>query len=70
MANRKSLPWWLDGGTETCETCDQPYVLQAEYRCVACDAATCEHCIVVVDRATGEILCHACAGADGGEEGG
>ena len=58
MANAKPLPYWLDGGTETCSLCELPYVLQQEYRCEACDRPVCEHCIVVV--ATGEVFCHAC----------
>lgn len=62
MANRKTLPYWLDGGTECCELCEQPHVLQVQRRCAACDCAACEHC-VTVDRETGEVLCHECHGA-------
>ena len=58
MAKKKPLPYWLDG-TEICAVCEHPYVLQAEFRCTACDRPNCEHC-VVVNRETGEILCHAC----------
>jgi hypothetical protein len=66
MTNKNARPYWLDGGSETCELCDHPYVLQSEYRCAACDRASCEHC-VTVDRETGEVLCHECA--KGEEEG-
>jgi hypothetical protein len=61
MSTRTPPPYWLSG-TETCELCEQPHLLQAEYRCVACDCPACEHC-VVVDRRTGEVLCHTCHGA-------
>ena len=60
MATKTTLRWWLDGGTETCELCEQPHAPQSQWRCAACDRASCEHC-VTVDPATGEVLCHACA---------
>jgi hypothetical protein len=60
MANPKTRPYWLDGGTETCELCEHTHHLQAQRRCAACDRASCEHC-VTVDRETGEVLCHECA---------
>lgn len=69
MANRKTLPYWVDGGTETCDLCDHPHHLQAQRRCAACDRASCEHC-VTVDRETGEVLCHECAAEAGAEENG
>ncbi len=59
MANRKTLPYWLDGGTESCDLCEQPHVLQTQRRCAACDRAACEHCFTV-NRETGEVLCHEC----------
>ena len=59
MAKKKTLPYWLDGGTETCDLCAHPHVLQAQRRCAACDRGACEHC-VVVNRETGEVLCHEC----------
>jgi hypothetical protein len=68
MANRKTLPYWLDGGTETCDLCEHPHVLQTQRRCAACDRATCEHCFTV-DRETGEVLCHECHAESKGEEG-
>lgn len=68
MATKNPLPYWLDGGTEACELCEHPVVLQAEYRCAGCDRVSCEHC-VVVNRETGEVLCHDChAEAHGTEE--
>lgn len=68
MATRKPFPYWLDGGTETCEFCEQLHVLQSQYRCVACDRASCEHC-VLVHRETGEVLCLDCAGGGAEKEG-
>jgi hypothetical protein len=65
MAETKTIPYWLDGGTERCELCTHPHVLQAQRRCAACDRPGCEHC-VEVNRETGEVLCHECAAA--GEE--
>lgn len=69
MANRKTLPYWLDGGAETCELCTHPHVLQTQRRCAACDRASCEHCIVI-NRETGEVLCHECHAAESREEDG
>jgi hypothetical protein len=68
MANRKTLPYWLAGGTEICDLCEQPHVLQSQRRCAACDRASCEHC-VVVNRETGEVLCHECHAAQTEEDG-
>jgi hypothetical protein len=58
METRKPLPYWLSGGTETCEVCGQTYVLQGEYRCEGCDAAMCEHCIQQAE--SGEVFCAGC----------
>lgn len=66
MATTKALPYWLTGGTETCELCEHPHVPQSQYRCAACDRASCEHC-VVMDGESGEVLCHDCAAEE--EEG-
>ena len=60
MATKKPLPYWLDGGAEICALCEHPHVLQSQLRCAACDRPNCEHC-VVVNRDTGEVLCHECA---------
>lgn len=67
MATAKQpRPYWL-GGTELCELCECRHVLQQQYRCAACDRASCEHC-VEIDPDTGEVLCHECRNAP--EEGG
>jgi hypothetical protein len=60
MTNRRTLPWWLAGGTDLCDLCEQSHAPQSLRRCAACDRPGCEHC-VTVDRGTGEILCHDCA---------
>ena len=62
MAKKKPPPYWLTGGTEICELCSSPYVLQVEYRCAACDRGLCGGCIAV-DAATGEVLCAECRDA-------
>ena len=63
MEPRESLPYWLDGGTETCDFCACRYVLQVELRCAGCDRGACEHCVVVV---RGEVTCAECReGEDG-----
>ncbi|HEX6161632.1 MAG TPA: hypothetical protein VF111_15755 [Thermoanaerobaculia bacterium] len=66
MATRKSLPYWLGGGTEVCGLCTHRHALETEFRCAACDRASCVHC-VAIDRETGEVLCHECVA---GEENG
>ncbi|HEX8906542.1 MAG TPA: hypothetical protein VF771_16955 [Longimicrobiaceae bacterium] len=66
MAKKKPLPYWISGGTEYCELCSNSYVLQAEYRCAACDRGVCDEC-VVIDAATGEVVCSECRAADGEE---
>lgn len=63
MTNPKTLPWWLAGGPEICDLCEQPHAPQSLRRCAGCDRPSCEHC-VTVDRETGEILCHDCAAED------
>ena len=67
MAEKKTLPYWLAGGTETCELCGHRHVREMQHRCAACDRPNCEHC-VVVDRETGEVLCHECLQGDGEED--
>lgn len=53
-------PYWLDSGTEQCFDCTHRHVLQMEFRCVGCDAALCEQCVVIV-LATRETLCKRCS---------
>lgn len=60
----KTAPWWLEPGTEICPACSHTYVIQTEYRCVACDGAICSMC---VETTTTEVLCVGCDCA-GGEE--
>lgn len=59
----KTRPYWLGGGTERCELCLDPVLLQAERRCAACDRAVCAHC-VEADPETGEVLCSECRGGE------
>lgn len=68
METRKTVPYWLTGGTERCELCEHTYVLQQEYRCAACDRGSCEGC-VEIDAETGEVLCYECRAETGGGEG-
>jgi hypothetical protein len=62
MSTSARPPWWLDGGTESCEACTHVYVYEMEFRCVACDGGVCCHC-VRIDIDTREALCPACAAA-------
>lgn len=66
MTKTRNLPYWLEGGTETCELCTVVHVLEMQMRCVACDRGCCERCVVIV-RATREVFCSECheAGAAG-----
>jgi hypothetical protein len=65
---RKPVPYWLAGGTETCEACGHLYVLEQERRCAACDAGLCEHC-AETDERTREVLCAGCRDGGGGDGG-
>lgn len=58
MATKKPAPYWLSGGTEICDVCSQPHLLQAQRRCAACDAGVCEHCVVTSK--SGEVFCVPC----------
>ncbi len=60
-----SLPYWLVGGTEICEGCLMPYLLQMEYRCDACDRPICEQCVVLVERERVTVACRECEPAAG-----
>jgi DNA-directed RNA polymerase subunit RPC12/RpoP len=54
-------PWWLDDSEESCPACGHTYVIQTEYRCVACDGAVCSLCVAsILDT---EILCPDCVTA-------
>jgi hypothetical protein len=65
MATKRERPYWLRGGTETCEVCLQPVALHTERRCAACDRAVCGQC-VVVDADSGEALCDECRAEERG----
>jgi len=51
------LPWWIDGGDETCPFCGQAYAYEMEYRCILCDAPVCPWCH---DADAPEAECPAC----------
>ena len=53
------LPYWLDGGTEICAICHQPYLLENAVRCAACDEGICEHC-AQRDPEAAEAFCSTC----------
>ncbi|HET7273604.1 MAG TPA: hypothetical protein VFI91_00370 [Longimicrobiaceae bacterium] len=59
MTDSRTIPYWLDDGTEMCESCTHLHILQMEYRCVACDRPLCVHCFVIV-RETHEVFCEKC----------
>jgi hypothetical protein len=52
-------PWWVDGGEKRCRFCTQRFAYEVEYRCVACDAPVCPHC-VVIQSARREAFCPSC----------
>jgi hypothetical protein len=55
---KRNQPWWLEAGTEICPACSHAYVIQTEYRCVACDGPLCEMC---VERTIAvEVFCPGC----------
>ncbi|HUH12072.1 MAG TPA: hypothetical protein VMK65_03145 [Longimicrobiales bacterium] len=52
-------PWWLEGGTETCEACTHVYAYHIERRCYACDAPLCPFCVTTVRVDVG-VVCSRC----------
>jgi hypothetical protein len=52
-------PYWLSGGTEICQVCQQPYIYEMEHRCVTCDRGICPICAFMEPR-TSEIFCPDC----------
>jgi hypothetical protein len=56
-------PHWLSEGTDRCHACAHAHAYELTVRCVACDRATCLHCIVI-ERTTGEAWCPACRDAE------
>jgi hypothetical protein len=67
MRRKEAPPYWLAGGTETCEVCMAVHVLQMQYRCVACDHGLCEQCSVFVWE-TGDVLCSASSAPERDDE--
>ena|SRR5204863_5751132 len=60
--SKQNSPWWLDEGTEVCPACSHAYVIQTEYRCVACDGPMCGLCVETIIET--EILCCSCLPAE------
>ena len=59
-------PWWVDGGVVVCRYCARRYSAEVEYRCVACDASVCPHCVVIL-RERREVYCPSCPPDDGAD---
>gem|GEM_PF-957212 len=56
--SKQNSPWWLDEGSELCPACSHAYVIQTEYRCVACDGPLCGMCVeTTIDV---EVFCPSC----------
>lgn len=53
-----AVPWWLTQGEEECPSCEQPYILELEFRCPDCDAPTCMHC--KRRHSDGRLVCVSC----------
>lgn len=65
MARDPSPPYWLSGGTETCDLCVGVHVLEMQFRCAACDRGCCVSCVVLV-RETREVFCSSCHAGEAG----
>lgn len=65
----EQAPWWLQGGTETCDFCLASHWIEVEVRCAACDRPGCLHCMVVVREAE-RVWCRECAPEDADGRGG
>jgi hypothetical protein len=59
-----AAPYWLEGGTEICAICHQPYLLENGLRCAACDEGVCAHCAQREPDAV-EAFCSTCHAAEG-----
>ncbi|MEK6335011.1 MAG: hypothetical protein AABM67_08690 [Acidobacteriota bacterium] len=55
---KRNQAWWLEAGTENCPACSHTYVIQTEYRCVACDGPVCHMC--VEHTIVAEVFCRGC----------
>jgi hypothetical protein len=53
-------PWWAEGGSERCPSCERLYVYEMEVRCANCDQPSCPHCAVVERRTTVIRRCREC----------
>ena len=62
MKTRRERPYWL-AGSETCSACEHRFVLEVGFHCSGCDRPICGQC-VLLDAATGEVLCLACRAAE------
>ncbi len=67
MSTRRELPYWLAGSGVVCCICEQRFVVESGFHCAACDRPVCGEC-VLVEPATGEVLCLVCRDADAGAE--
>jgi hypothetical protein len=55
----KSLPWWLQDDSESCQACSHAYAHRTEIYCVDCDGPVCPVC--VQQTITLELICPGCA---------
>lgn len=67
MMRTGDLPYWLQGGTETCGLCTVVHVLEMQLRCAACDRGCCTHCVVIV-RPSRRVFCSECHAAGEADE--
>lgn len=54
----KPMPWWLQAGSEECESCQGSYQYEAGYVCARCDKQLCP-CCALVERLV-EVVCLDC----------
>jgi len=55
---KRNQSWWLEAGSEICPACSHTYVIQTEYRCIACDGPICEMCVERTIAA--DVFCPGC----------
>lgn len=60
--------WWLTAGSEICSVCEADVHPEALGFCMICDQGVCSSCFEVSEP-NEPVLCAACAGAAGKEEG-
>jgi len=56
---RSRTPWWVDRSEVRCGVCAQRYAAEVGYRCAACDAPICPHCVVIL-RERRQAFCPIC----------